>query len=229
MADSEEIKKLNNELDKLEFSLKSIADSLSERLNNSLVTSNTQAQKLVDSFEKGENITSKIYNELFKNQEKSNKLALNKIKLETDLSKAQSNNNFKAEKSIRIALYQNQLTSNQLDKNDTLLRQLEGIVEEEEKITKEKQKQNSISEILKNNLYKILGTNKANIKEMFTLSGIFSLIISKALEFNKTSVELSKNLGYSAFEADKMVYGLAASSVFSNNINLNEVTFTVQG
>ena len=90
--------------------------------------------------EKGENITSKIYNELFKNQEKSNKLALNKIKLETDLSKAQSNNNFKAEKSIRIALYQNQLTSNQLDKNDTLLRQLEGIVEEEEKITKEKQK-----------------------------------------------------------------------------------------
>ena len=149
MADSEEIKKLNNELDKLEFSLKSIADSLSERLNNSLVTSNTQAQKLVDSFEKGENITSKIYNELFKNQEKSNKLALNKIKLETDLSKAQSNNNFKAEKSIRIALYQNQLTSNQLDKNDTLLRQLEGIVEEEEKLLGQEleQKEQKLEEI----------------------------------------------------------------------------------
>jgi hypothetical protein len=81
MASIEEIKKLNEELDKLELNLQSIAGSLSDRLNNSLATSTSQAQKLVDSFEKGENITSRIYNELTKNQEKSNKLALNKIKL----------------------------------------------------------------------------------------------------------------------------------------------------
>ena len=219
MADSEEIKKLNDELDKLEFSLKSIADSLSERLNNSLVTSNTQAQKLVDSFEKGENITSKIYNELIKNQEKSNKLALNKIKLETDLSKAQSNNNFKAEKSIRIALYQNQLTSNQLDKTNDLLYKIE-------QINKQKTTQNSLSNAIKSTTEKTLGTYISSIKEMFTLTGLFTFLINAAFKADAQVTELSKSLGISKDQAYDLRQNIVDFSAASNDafINVSRLT-----
>jgi hypothetical protein len=214
MASIEEIKKLNEELDKLELNLQSIAGSLSDRLNNSLATSTSQAQKLVDSFEKGENITSRIYNELIKNQEKSNKLALNKIKLETDLSKAQSTNNLKAERSIRTALYQNRLASDQLDKNNAFIRQLEAI-------NREKEKQNSLSNALNTSLSKTFGITKGNIKEMFTLTGLFTFLINAALSANKQSVELGKSLGYGADRADAFRENIAGIARNSENINVN--------
>jgi hypothetical protein len=84
MADKEEIKKLNEELDKLQFNLQSIAGSLTESLNNNLSNASNEAKKLVDAFEKGENITQKLNNQLDKVQQKNNKLTLEKLRLEKD-------------------------------------------------------------------------------------------------------------------------------------------------
>jgi len=215
------IKKLNEDLDLLNDSLKSIATTLDKQISKQFSALKDDAEEFVEAFSKGENITKKLNDKLLSLKKTSNQLGVEKISLEFDYSQALASSNKTQQSSIKEKLIQNKLATQQLESTQTILVKLSQINEEEEKIAKEKQKQNSLSNILQNNLYKTLGTTKANVTEMLTLSGIFALIISKALEFNKISVELSKNLGYSGGEANELTYSLAASSVASNNINLN--------
>jgi hypothetical protein len=215
------IEKLNEDLDLLDDSLKSIATTLDKQMSKQFSALKDDAEEFIEAFSKGENITKKLNDKLLSLKKTSNQLGVEKIRLEFDYSQALASGNINEQSRIREKLIQNKLATQQLESTQTILVKLSQINEEEEKIAKEKQKQNSLSNILENNLYKTLGTTKANVTEMLTLSGIFALIISKALEFNKISVELSKNLGYSGGEADELTYSLAASSVASNNINLN--------
>jgi len=215
------IEKLNEDLELLKDSLDSIATTLEEQMSKQFSALKDNAVDFVEAFSKGENITKKLNNKLLSLRTISNQLGVEKIRLEFEYSQALASSDINEQNNIKKKLIQNKLATQQLESTQTILVKLSQINEEEEKLSKEKQKQNSLSNILENNLYKTLGTTKANVKEMLTLPGIFTLIISKALEFNKTSVEISKNLGYSGEEADRMLYGLAASSVASNNINLN--------
>jgi hypothetical protein len=211
------IGEFNTELDKLSLRIQDLGKDLKTNLAGRLNDSVTAAKRLSDPLKDAASITK----ELNKLADKNESLIIKKKIAEeayiaalktTDKSLIKT-----TEKEFKKLNAQLKITTILEDQ----VRKLQGIAEEEERISKEKQKQNSLSNILEDNLYKTLGTTKANIKGMLTLSGIFSLILVKALEFNKTSVELSKNLGYSGGEADRMLYSLAASSVASNNINLN--------
>jgi hypothetical protein len=197
MADNEEIKKLNDELENLQSKMQSIAGSLTDRLNNTLSAATTEAEKLVDAFEKGENVTKKLGTQLNNIQDKNNKLSLNRIKLESDLSKAQNDNNSKAERKVRLALYQNKLAIEQLDSTTDLLLQVK-------QINKEKEKENSLSTKAKEAYDSLEKSLSSQVGFSFTLSGIFSAILQSALKIDVQVVELSKSLGVSKEEAQEI-------------------------
>jgi hypothetical protein len=207
----------NNELNKISDRIKDFGIVLEDNLAGKLQDSINAAKGLSEPLKDAASITKQLNtlssaNETLivrrKAAEESYVAALkkgNKAQIETTEEKYEQ---LRAQLNISLAL-------------EDQVRKLQGIAEEEEIITKEKQKQNSLENSIGNALSKSFSITKNSIKEMFTLSGIFALILSKALEFNKISVELSKNLGYSGGEADRVLYNLSASSVASNNINLN--------
>jgi hypothetical protein len=204
------LKELEDNFKLVEINALDFVNNFGGKLEAALKTNITESQNLIKKFENGKDIT-KDLNKAFKGvsevQKKLNDdIAKQIIKLSQVKGAAKTNIKLK----IDELNYQKKL-------NEDLSIELKEL----EKLNEEKQKQTSLTKSLGNELAKNLGFNIANVKETLTLSGIFSLIISKALEFNKTSVELSKNLGYAGGEADRMLYGLAASSVASNNINLN--------
>jgi hypothetical protein len=207
----------NNELNKISDRIKDFGIVLEDNLAGKLQDSINAAKGLSEPLKDAASITKQLNtlssaNETLivrrKAAEESYVAALkkgNKAQIETTEEKYEQ---LRAQLNISLSL-------------EDQVRKLQIIAEEEEIITKEKQKQNSLENSIGNALSKSFGITKNSIKEMFTLSGIFALILSKALEFNKTSVELSKNLGYAGGKADRMLYGLAASSVASSNLNLN--------
>jgi hypothetical protein len=207
----------NNELNKISDRTQELRKALGEDLADSLTKSIIAAKRLAEPLQDASSITKKL-NKLAD----ENELLIIKKKVAEESYVEALKKGTKEQIKSTEKLY-NKLNA-QLKINSSFedqIRKLESIAEEEERITKEKEKQNSLSNVLNTALSKTFGITKTNILETLTLSGIFSLIISKALEFNKTSVELSKNLGYVGGTADRLTYSLAASSVASNNINLN--------
>jgi predicted nucleic acid-binding protein len=187
MADKEEIKKLNEGLEELQFNLQSLAGSLTERLNNNLSSATTEAERLVDAFEKGENVTKQLGNQLKKIQTKNNELSLNRVKLESDLARAQKQNLSEAEKKIRLALYQNKLAIQQLDNTTDLLLQLK-------RVNKEKEKENDITKALTSSLAKELGATKLLSSGALTLTGIFTFLVAAAIKADDQTTKLAKSL-----------------------------------
>jgi len=61
--------------------------------------------------------------------------------------------------------------------------------------------------------------NVKQLKDIFTLVGLFKLLLDSALNFNRTSVEIGKNLGYGADQADRVTSNLVSMARNSSNIN----------
>jgi len=213
----QQINDFNNELNKISDRILDLGKDLNSNLVGQLQNSINAARGLADPLKDAASITK----ELNKLANQNETLIIQRKVAEDKYVTALKDGNNTLIKTTESAYKQLNAQLKITTSLEDQLRKLEGVAEEEERITKEKEKQNSISKSIGNALSKSFDITKGNITEMLTLSGIFSLIISKALEFNKTSVELSKNLGYSSGEADRMLYGLAKSSVASNNINLN--------
>jgi hypothetical protein len=218
MADDKKkiIEDLNQSLDDLEFKLANISGQLLDRMSNKLSDASSKAKEFVTAFEKGEDVSKKVTTEIQKLARENNRLSFNRIKLESDLSKAQTLNNFQAEKKIRTALLQNKLASIQIDETIQLNKQILAIAEAEKKITEEKKKQNSASSIAT----KLYDDNFKKIIQSFTtLQGIVDLLIKAAFNFNKISVDLGKNFGYGADQADRLTSSLASAARASDNVN----------
>jgi hypothetical protein len=62
--------------------------------------------------------------------------------------------------------------------------------------------------------------NIKQIKDMFTLVGIFKMILDSALNYNKISVEIGKNFGYGAEQANRVASNLKSVAQSSDNINV---------
>lgn len=58
------------------------------------------------------------------------------------------------------------------------------------------------------------------IKDMFTIAGLLKIIIDAALRFNATSVEIGKNIGYGANQADRVAQNLTQIANNSNDLNV---------
>jgi hypothetical protein len=218
MADEKDkiIKDLNNELDALDAKLGNIAGQLLDRMNNKLSDASNRANEFVNAFEKGEDVSKKVITEIQKLAKENNRLSFNRIKLESDLTKAQVLGNFNAEKRVRTALLQNRLTSDQIDETIRLNKQILAAVESEKQITEEKQKQNSVSGVTK----KLYDDNfKKTVESFTTLKGIIDLLIKAAVNFNKVSVDVGKSFGYGADQADRLTSSLASAAQNSENVN----------
>jgi hypothetical protein len=212
------VRQLNDELDQLNSKLTSISANLKEGLINKLSDANGEVLKLVDQFEKGEDLTKVISDsaaEIAKNLKENNRLSFIKNKLENDLSKAIQTNNIREEIALRNKLEQNQLTIDQLDATNQLLKKIQTLAEKENKITEEKKKQNTLAGASR----KIFDEFIKPYKELFTIEGALKLIINAALSFNKISTDIGKNLGYGSNNANRVAYNLAQAAEDSSNLN----------
>jgi hypothetical protein len=191
------LKELEESLNFIKEGGQDIVNTFNINLVNSLQRSIIETDKLVDGFKKGNNITrdiNKSFNDVTRTQiSLSNK----SINLEKQLQKALREN-----KVIRQDEIINELTSIKLQQklNEDILIQLNTL----RNINEERKKSNNLSNLLKSSSEKILGTSLSTITSMFTLSGIFALIIESALQFNKASVASGKLLGYGAEKADEI-------------------------
>jgi hypothetical protein len=218
MADDKEkaVKQLNNELDQLNLKLGSIAAILENGLRKQLSDSNTEVQKLIDGFEKGENVAKKASAEIEKNLKKNNQLSFDKIALEAQLKQAIRDNNILKEKELRTQILQNEQTIFILDNTTQLLKKIEAMAKEEAKITAEKKKQVSISATSR----KIFDEFVKPYKELFSVEGILKSIINSALTFNKISTDIGKSLGYSGAGADRVANNFTKIANDSKNVNI---------
>jgi hypothetical protein len=99
---------------------------------------------------------------------------------------------------------------------DSNIRLIQEAAEKEKEITREKKKQNSLTEIAKNKI-------KESVKpllEVFTIAGIFKALIDGAMRFNKASVDIGKNFGYGRAEADRLTGNLVRMARSSDNVNV---------
>ena len=62
--------------------------------------------------------------------------------------------------------------------------------------------------------------NVKQIKDMFTLQGIFKMILEAAINYNKISVNIGKNFGYGAAQADRVATSLLMVAQNSSNLNV---------
>jgi hypothetical protein len=106
-------------------------------------------------------------------------------------------------KQLEETIKANEITAEQQQKEQNLLKQ--AIVE--------KKKEGVLDEVKKR-------LRIDEIKEMFTLAGILKIIINAALRFNATSVEIGKNIGYGADQADRVAQNLTQIANNSNDLNI---------
>jgi hypothetical protein len=62
--------------------------------------------------------------------------------------------------------------------------------------------------------------NIKQLKDTFSLAGIFKILIDSSLKFNKISVEIGKNLGYDADSANRVTSELLNTAQSANNVNI---------
>jgi hypothetical protein len=188
------IKKLNEDLDLLNDSLENISKTLSTQMSKQFSALKDDAEEFVEAFSKGENITKKLNDKLLSLKKTSNQLGVEKIRLESDYSKALASSNVKEQNRITQKITQNKLATQQLESTQTILVKLAQINAELEKenslLTKTKEAYDSLEKSIAN-----------QIGFSLTLSGIFSAILQAAFKIDAQVVELSKSLGVSKEEA----------------------------
>jgi len=188
---------LNDEFDQLNRSITSVASSLGN-MGKTLTSTVIDAQNLTEQLGKGKNVTKEVEAQLLKN----------KKALEA---------NFIAEIQQRAA--GNKQAVNSLIVQRQLLYNLDSQLRTLKKINEEYQKNNNALGYLND---KLKNLNKS-FKEFFSIGAIFKMIIDSGLRFNKVSVDIGKNLGYGADNANRYTKELVAAAQSSGNLN-----FTLQ-
>ena len=206
--------------DNLTNLITSLGNQLDTALKNKLRGLETDAKNFIDQFEKGQDITKQLSQKINTIQKEANKLSDERLTLETELSKAQLLSNrrlsYARQQQILDQLLSNKLATKQLELTQDLYLNLQRAAEAEKRITEEKKKQNSVSGVAK----KLYDDNFKKIVESFTtLQGIVELLFKAALNFNKVSVDIGKNYGYGADQANRLTSSLVSAAKNSDNIN----------
>jgi hypothetical protein len=214
-----QVDKLNESLNQINDSIKDIGGDLSGGVVKGLVAAVENTRKLTNNLTESKDLSKDIVSankELNKQIVKNEQLSVAKAIAEQKLAKAINDNNRNAERR-----YKSELSSlrTQIKLNEQIedqLRKVAQVAEEEKNISDEKKKQNNLGETLKKTLKNILEP----FKEMFTIAGLFKIMIDSALRFNKISVESGKNLGYGADKADAIASKFVSIAQNSGNTNV---------
>ncbi len=218
MADDKDkiIKDLNQALDSLDQRINGAVNTLNTQFITGLTNSINKARDLTKAFEDGEKIEKKLTSERRKiNNSIDSSLRL-EAKLQDKILKANTTGNYTKAASLQIqldSLVAQREINEELDYN---LLQLEKANSLERQLTEEKKKQNSLSGVAK----KLYDDNFKKIVNSFTtLQGVIDLLIKAAFNFNKVSVDVGKNFGYGADQADRLTSNLASAARNSSNVN----------
>jgi hypothetical protein len=159
--------------------IKTAGDAINN-LNAKLNSSITSAATLTSNFKNGADIAVKLANEL-------NKAAATELYFEDRILKERKKGN-----SLKAAELKTQQNLNR-----SLIEQLGNL----QKINQQNQTQKTLSNALKQSGEKILGTQIASVKEMFTLTGLFTLLVEMAFKADEQTTELAKSLSLTKTEA----------------------------
>jgi hypothetical protein len=204
----EQQKKFNEESLKTEGILSSLSAILENELSD-LRKSAKATRDLNTELGQGVNITKKLNKEILESGKKMEELEFQRSKNLALLAKARKKED--KDKLIDANL--------EIDARLKILNSIRGQLElldqyikNEEKLSEEKRKQNDLGENAKKYY-------NANIAQQFTLLGILKLLFDAAVRFNKVSVEIGKNLGYGADQADRVARNLTTMARNSGNLN----------
>ena len=220
MADPQQLQQqiaaLNEQLDILNDNFGNISNKIGKDLKKALSDLSVDAGEFIDKFEKGQKVTSSLNTKLISIQKQANRLSIDRNDIENKLKQAIIDKNYKQQKSLNNQLSENKYATQQLELAQSLLVKLLQIAEAEDKIAEEKKKQNNLVDLAKNKI-------KESVKpllEVFTLGGIFKALIDGAVRFNKVSVDIGKNFGYGAAQADRVTSNLVKMARSSDNVNV---------
>ena len=214
-----QVDKLNESLNQINDSIKDIGSDLSGGVVKGLVAAVENTRKLTNNLTESKDLSKDIISankELNKQIVKNEQLSVAKAIAEQKLAKAINDNNRNAERR-----YKNEVSSlrTQIKLNEQIedqIRKVAQVAEEEKKISDEKKKQNSLGEVLKNTLKNTLEP----FKEIFSVAGMFKIMVDSAFRFNKISTETGKSLGYGADKADAIATKFVDVAQNSSNINV---------
>jgi hypothetical protein len=183
------------------------------QITNELKKSIAQANKLNVSFGIGKDISKQVSEERLKNATKIQKIDNDIAVKQAILSKTKSTNQAK-----QLALEIQDLKTQQriTEQIDAQLRNMESFIEAEKRALELEKERNSVSGFAKEKFKDL----SKSFKEMFSVAGIFKIIIDSAFRFNKISTEIGKNLGYSAEKADAVATKFVDIAQNSSNINV---------
>jgi hypothetical protein len=204
---------LQDDLSNIDSTLQNISNDIGVTIRNKLSDLKDDTGQWLNEFEKGENIVGKLNTKLKAIQKDANKLGLDRIKLEDELKAAIRNGNVAEQNRLDKKILANKLSTKQLEDTQTLIIKLKQAAEAEAKITEEKKKQLKFENLAS----KAFGYLPSSIA---TLSGIFKAIIDGALRLNQISVDIGKNLGYSADQADRVANDFKKIATDAENTNI---------
>ena len=222
MATSEESKKqietFQNELAKIQQKIIDVGGSLGDNLVGKLTDSVIAARKFSEPLKEAASISA----QLNKLSDANEALIIKRKVAEDNYVKALQSGNDIAIEAAETKFKQLSAELGIKQRLEDQLRFLQGIAEKEREITKEREKQKNLTEQTK----KLLQEKFKPLAELFTVAGILKTIVDGGNQFDKTSVSISKNIGYGASEANRMARGMQLTSVFSNATNLTMKNMT---
>jgi hypothetical protein len=225
MADPQQLQQqvqdLNNQLEAINDKIKDIGTNLTKGMVNELNTSIQSAKKLGENLTKSKDLsksTKELQGALNKIIAKNEQISLSKAIAEKKLNRAIQEGNIVAEKRYKTEFSR---LSTQLKLNE----QVEDEIRKLLIATEERKKQTNLTDNMVKALEKNLGTTKEQVKEMFTLTGLFTLLIDSAFKADKQVTELAKSLGLSKRAANSVrqefvAYSRAAEDAFVNTDRL---------
>jgi len=194
MPDLNTINEFNRQIEILQDSLNNIVKVLNNDMLKKLQDNVTEANNFVDAIQRGKNVTEKLSSKLTALQKEANRNSSMQAKLEKLIEDAKRKGNKAVEERLRISQFQQRAYQKQIEQQQTIYTQLLNT-------NKEQQKQKDVSGSILRAFEKNLGVTKAQVKEMFGLTGLFTLLVDSAFKADRQATELAKSLGVSKIEA----------------------------
>ena len=204
-----QIDAINESLNKTSDKIKDIGKNLTASMVKGLVTTVEKTRQLAENLGKSKDVSkdiTAINKELNKQVVENEKHSIAKIIAEKKLDQAIKQGNISA---INRAKTELQRAAIQLKINQGLEDELRTLAQ----IAENKKKESSITESIKRGLE---GINQ----KYFSQAAIFKVLIDSALRLNKVSVDVSKNFGYGAEQADRVAGNIKDIAQSSQNVNM---------
>jgi hypothetical protein len=228
----QQVEQLNDELNKINDRIGDIGENLSKGVVNQLSNSISRTRTLADNLSKSRDLSKDLkatQSELNKSIAKSEALSLSKrISEEKFRSATEAFNN--AQSALeKIAAGRRLIKARDELKSISMQLQLNEAIEDEIRklitTAEQRKRETDLAENLFQALEKNLGVTRQQIKEMTTLTGLFTLIIDRVFAADRQATELAKSLGLSKGAAmdirqEFVEYSRAAGDSFVNTDRL---------